>query len=236
MVPTPGNSWTERRTAARPSSVFRPPQMKQENRVESVANGYERIADAFLARRGNAATASIGVGVRQVRAWARSLPPRATVLDLGCGPGLPITKVLVDEGLIVYGVDASPTFVAAFRKNLPGVTVACESVEKSVFFNRSFDAVLAWGLWFLLPVATQLDLPRRIATVLQPGGRLLFTAPAQAITWLDAMTGEESRSLGAEKYRRSLSAVGLTVLREYEDEGENHYYEAVRDGYPGVAL
>jgi SAM-dependent methyltransferase len=194
----------------------------------SLANGYERIATEFLAGRGSAFSG--GIGVEQVRAWARSLAPDATVLDLGCGSGFPITKVLVDEGHTVYGVDASPTLVAAFRRHLPGVAVACESVEASTFFGRSFEAILSWGLWFLLPVATQLDLPRRLAHVLPRGGRLLFTAPPQAITWLDAMTGEESRSLGAETYRRSLSAAGLSVLREYEDEGENHYYDAVKDG------
>jgi SAM-dependent methyltransferase len=194
----------------------------------SLANGYERIAAEFLAGRGSAASG--GIGVRHVRAWARSLPSDATALDLGCGSGFPITKVLVDEGLTVYGVDASPTLVAAFRRHLPGVPVACESVEASTFFDRPFDAILSWGLWFLLPTATQLDLPRRIANALQPGGRLLFTAPPQAITWLDAMTGEESRSLGAETYRRSLSAAGLSVLRKFEDEGQNHYYDAVKDG------
>ena len=196
--------------------------------VPTLANGYERIAAEFLAGRGGAASG--GIGVRQVRAWARSLPPHATVLDLGCGSGLPITKVLVVEGLTVYGVDASPTLVAAFRAHLPGAAVACESVEDSAFFHRSFDAVLSWGLWFLLPVATQLGLPRRIGAVLEPGGRLLFTAPPHASTWLDAMTGEESRSLRAETYRRSLSAVGLSLLREYEDEGGNHYYDVVKDG------
>jgi len=44
------------------------------------------------------------------------------------------------------------------------------------------------------------------------------------------MTGEPSRSLGAEAYRESLSAVGLFVTREFEDEGENHYYDAVKQG------
>ena len=175
-----------------------------ERRLPSLANGYERIAPEFLARRGNAATATQGIGVREVRAWARALPAHATVLDLGCGPGVPLTEVLVDEGLTVYGVDASPTLVHAFRERLPGVTVACEAVEESTFFGRSFDAVLSWGLWFLLPIATQLELPRRLGSVLMPGGRLLFTAPPQASTWLDAMTGEESRSLGGETYRRIL--------------------------------
>ena len=191
--------------------------------MPSLANGYDRVASEFLAGRGNARTAAHGIGVGHVRAWARTLPRNATVLDLGCGSGVPITKVLVDEGLTVYGIDASPTLVAAFRTNLPGVAVACEPVEASRFFGRSFDAVLSWGLWFLLPVATQLDLPRRIASILRPGGRLLFTAPAKAVTWLDGMTGEESRSLGADAYRRGLSAAGCSVVEEYEDEGENHY-------------
>lgn len=207
---------------------IRPLLPHREMHAPSLANGYERIAAEFLAGRGSAP--SRGIGVRHVRAWARSLPPDATVLDLGCGSGFPITKILVDEGLTVYGVDASPSLVAAFRRHLPGVAVVCESVEESTFFDRSFDAILSWGLWFLLPVAAQLDLPRRLASALQRGGRLLFTAPPQAITWLDAMTGEESRSLGAETYRRSLSAAGLSVLCEYEDEGANHYYDAVKDG------
>jgi len=43
------------------------------------------------------------------------------------------------------------------------------------------------------------------------------------------MTGLESRSLGAEEYRRQLSAVGLSVTGEYEDEGQNHYYDVRKD-------
>lgn len=195
----------------------------------SIANGYERVAAEFLARRGKAGTSG-GVGTSHVRTWARSLSPGAEVLDLGCGSGWPITKVLIDAGLRVSAVDASPTLVAAFRHNFPDVPVACETVEESTFFGGRFDAALAWGLWFLLPVSAQRDLPRRLAAILRPGGRLLMTAPAQALTWLDGMTDEESRSLGAETYRELLTEAGFLVAREYEDEGENHYYDAVRSG------
>jgi hypothetical protein len=40
------------------------------------------------------------------------------------------------------------------------------------------------------------------------------------------MTELESRSLGAEEYRRLLLAVGLSISYEYRDEGQNHYYDA----------
>jgi O-methyltransferase involved in polyketide biosynthesis len=109
---------------------------------------------------------------------------------------------------------------------LPNTPVVCEAVQDSRFFDRTFDGVLAWGLIFLLSPEDQRRLIQRIADILVPGGRLLFTTPAEATVWNDAMTGLESRSLGAEEYRRQLSAVGISLNGEYEDEGQNHYFDA----------
>jgi SAM-dependent methyltransferase len=191
------------------------------------SNGYEGVSAEFLGRRGNSGTRAKGIGVKPVRAWARTLPHGAAVIDLGCGPGFPITEVLVTEGLDVYAVDASPSFVAAFRHNLPGIPVACEAAEDSTFFDRTFDAVLAWGLIFLLPADEQRRLIRRIADTLVPGGHLLFTAEAEPLVWNDAMTGLESRSLGAVEYRSQLKAVGLSMIRDYLDEG-GYYFDALK--------
>src|SRR6266699_5763953 len=190
------------------------------------SNGYEGVAREFLARRGSGR--STGVGVNAVRQWARALPHGAAVIDLGCGPGFPITEVLVAEGLKVFAVDAAPSFVEALRRNLPNTLVVCEAVQDSTFFYRTFDGVLAWGLIFLLSPDDQRHLIKRIADILVPGGRLLFTSCAEPLVWNDAMTGLESRSLGAVEYRSQLTAVGLSVIREYEDEGENHYFDALK--------
>ena len=192
------------------------------------SNGYEGVAAEFLAGRGNARTRSKGIGVKAVREWARTLPRGAAVIDLGCGAGFPITEILVLEGLNVYAIDASPSFVEAFRRNLPGVPVACEAVEDSTFFNRTFDAALAWGLMFLLPAEEQRRLIQRVAGILVPGGRLVFTSCPEPFVWNDAMTGLESQSLGAVEYRSQLTAVGLLMIREYEDEGQNYYFDAVK--------
>ena len=192
------------------------------------SNGYEGVAAEFLTRRGSAQRRSKGIGVKAVREWARTLPHGAVVIDLGCGPGFPITEVLVMEGLNVYAIDASPSFVEAFLRNLPGIPVACEAVEDSTFFDRTFDGVLAWGLMFLLSAEEQRRLIQRVADILVPRGRLLFTSCAEPLAWNDAMTGLESRSLGAVEYRSQLTTVGLAVIREYEDEGENHYFDALK--------
>src|SRR5215469_2907606 len=186
------------------------------------SNGYEGIAAEFVSTR------STTIGVKRVRDWAKALPRGAAVVDLGCGPGFPITEVLVAEGLRVYGVDAAPSFVQAFRRNLSNTLIACEGVQDSKFFDRTFDGVLAWGLIFLLSPEDQRRLIQRIAEILAPGGRLLFTSPAEPMVWNDAMTGSESRSLGAEEYRRQLSEVGLSVNSEYDDGDHGYYFEALK--------
>lgn len=194
------------------------------------SNGYESVSAEWLATRGNIRTRSNAIGVTEVRKWAKTLPHGGSVIDLGCGPGFPLTAVLIEEGLEVFGVDAAPSLVAAFRQNLPGTPVVCESALESSFFDRKFDAVLSIGLLFLLTAEEQRRLIQRFADALVSGGHLLFTASAEPHIWTDVMTGLESTSLGAEAYRGQLAAVGLSVTGENEDEGQNHYFYALKTG------
>ncbi len=187
------------------------------------SSGYEAAAGEFTARRDRST-----IGVATVRAWARTLRPGAAVLDLGCGHGVPISAALIDEGFRVHGIDASPTLVAAFRRRFPRAPVACEPVEASGLFGRTFDGVVAIGLMFLLPADAQRDLVARVARALAPGGTWLFTAPTQTCTWTDVLTGHTCRSLGAEAYAASLASAGLVLDGGEVDEGDNHYYRAHR--------
>jgi SAM-dependent methyltransferase len=125
--------------------------------------------------------------------------------------------------------------VEAFRKNLPETPVKCEGIEESTFFSRMFDGVVAWGLMFLLSAEEQQRLIQKIAGILVPGGRLLFTSCAEPLVWNDAMTGLESRSLGAVEYREELSGVGLSVIREFADEGDNYYFDVLKPYREGPA-
>lgn len=188
------------------------------------SNGYDSIADIFIKGRGQAVN---GIGSSIARTWAQSFDKGSTLLDIGCGTGIPITKILLEEGLNAYALDASPKMIGAFRRNFPNIPVACESAEESLFFNRSFDGIISVGLIFLLSEQTQRVLVAKMAAALNPGGRLLFTAPPNKIEWKDAMTEQLSVSLGAEQYRELISSSGLSVVEELEDEGENHYYQAI---------
>jgi len=189
------------------------------------SNGYEDIATRFIEVRGQNVN---GTGTASVRNWCRALPRGASVLDLGCGTGIPISKVLIEEGMEVYGVDASPTLINEFRKNFPHNPVACEPAEDSLFFNCKFDAIISWGLIFLLSKGAQAKVIQKAADALRTGGKFLFTAPSQETEWEDVMTRQPSRSLGTEKYKKLLSASGLALVEEFEDEGENHYFNTVK--------
>jgi predicted TPR repeat methyltransferase len=189
------------------------------------SHGYEDIAPLFINSRGKATE---GIGASQVRDWVREFPKNSVFLDLGCGTGIPVSKIIMDAGMTVYGVDASPTMVKTFCENFPGVPVACEAAEESSFFNRSFDGIISWGLLFLLPKKSQEIIIKKSSEALCKGGRFLFTATSIQAEWKDAMTGRDSLSLGAEKYRELIKASGLSLLEEFEDEGENHYYHCVR--------
>jgi 2-polyprenyl-3-methyl-5-hydroxy-6-metoxy-1,4-benzoquinol methylase len=186
------------------------------------SNGYEAIAEAFTRAR------RLSIGPSIVRKWAKQLQPGAAILDIGCGFGVPISEALLQEGFVVFGVDASETLVAKFRERFSNVAVECSSIEESQFFNRSFDAIVAWGLMFLLPADTQRSLIGKVARTLRSNGQFLFTSPSQACSWMDGMTGLPSISLGHDVYVQEMAAHGLTLVGNDEDDGQNYYYFATK--------
>jgi 2-polyprenyl-3-methyl-5-hydroxy-6-metoxy-1,4-benzoquinol methylase len=114
------------------------------------SEGWDTIAATFMAVRSE-------VGAQVVRRWAKDgLSPLAAILDLGCGSGVPIGQALVGEGFAIWGIDASPSLVSAYRANLPDMPIRCEPVQDSDFFGRRFAGVVAIGLIFLLAEADQL--------------------------------------------------------------------------------
>lgn len=191
------------------------------------SRGWNAAAAEFIAARSH-------IGVDVIRRWAKTLPAGGAVLDVGCGSGAPVTATLIEAGLRVWGIDASEALVAEFRRRFPSAQVACEPAETSALFGRTFEGAVAIGLIFLLPEDDQRKVIVRVARALAPGGRFLFSAPQQVCDWTDNLTGQPSRSLGEEAYRSALGRAGLNLIDHHVDEGENHYFEAVRG--PSLSL
>lgn len=187
------------------------------------ASAYEKHARAFLSARDRSP-----VGAEVVKRWASSMSPGTEVLEIGCGGGLPVTRVLVDAGLKLWAVDSSPTLLSEFRARFPNIPVDCARALESTYFGRKFTAVISIGLVFLLQPEEQATFIHRVSELIVAGGRFLFTAPVEIGTWADTTTGHECRSLGRERYESILAEAGFRVVATYEDEGRNNYYEAQR--------
>lgn len=87
------------------------------------------------------------------RAWherfAAALGVGASVLDLGCGSGVPVAAFLVDRGHSVTGVDASAAMIEMCRARLPGQAWHVADM-RTVSLERRFDGILAWDSFFHL--------------------------------------------------------------------------------------
>ena len=186
------------------------------------SNGYEEVANLFMSERDSL------TGVSTVRQWSRTLMWGSSILDLGCGHGVPIAQALIEDGFTVYGVDASASLMESFRTRFPSAYAECSAFEDSAFFRRTFDAVVAVGLMFLLQPDVQCLLIRKVKQALNSNGQFLFTSPKEKCIWQDILTRRESVSLGAQCYREVLQAEGLILVGEMSDEGNNHYYSVRR--------
>jgi cyclopropane fatty-acyl-phospholipid synthase-like methyltransferase len=195
------------------------------SRSMDAAAGYEANARGFIRGRDRSP-----IGVRVVEQWARTFSKGATIIEMACGGGYPITTALDAAGLQVWAVDASPTLVAEFQTRFPKIPVRCERVQKSSFFGRKFEGAIAIGLLFLLPESDQAALIARVSRILVPRGRFLFTAPLEVGTWADTNTGLECRSLGQERYEELLTQSDLRVVATHVDEGANNHYEVEKLG------
>lgn len=193
------------------------------------ANGYHEHAAEFVFWREQST-----IGVTTVLQWAQGLPTGCELLDLGCGSGLPLGKALSKQGFVLFGIDAAPTLLQAYQQRIPNATLALATVEGSDFFQRRFSGVLSIGLMFLLPEAAQVLLFQKVAAALLPGGQWLFSAPELACRWTDVVTGRQSMSLGATRYVQLMAQVGLQLRAQYQDEGGNHYFAAIRHGQPNA--
>ncbi len=189
--------------------------------AKDLSNGYDAIVDDYIAARSSS-------GRDLVSGWAEGLPSASTVLDLGAGYGQPVTAALAEAGHKVFAIEASPAMVAEFKHRFPNIPIACEAVEQSDFFGRTFDAVSAIGLIFLLPEAQQRRLIKRVARVLRSQGAFLFSAPVETGQWKDILTGQMSSSLGEETYRGALKSAGFAEIASLTDEAGSHYYAAAK--------
>ena len=102
------------------------------------------------------------------------LPPKAKVLDLGCGTGNPIAKHIVARGFRVVGVDQSKEMLKIAKTIIPEAEfIHGDMVE--IQFAEKFAAIVAWDSIFHVERQHHSVIFRKLADSLDFGGRLLLS-------------------------------------------------------------
>lgn len=133
-----------------------------------VQQGYDAIAQAYLKHR------SIDSADRSLlHELSEILPKYARVLDVGCGAGVPVTKLL-SLHFDVVGVDFSGEQIRLARKLVPTATFIFEDVMALELPAESFNAVISYYAVFHIPREMHAALFKRFYYWLTPGGYTLL--------------------------------------------------------------
>lgn len=187
-------------------------------------DAYDGIADEFEAARD-------GFGERRfVDALIAPLPVPATVLDLGCGTGVPIARYLLESGHRVTGVDLSSEMLRRARRHVPDARLVRGDLRSVRFRPGSFHAIVAWDSVFHVPRSEHETIYRRCRSWLRPEGRLLLSCGGSRWEGTSTMFGEEFFYSGHSPAtaRSLLERVGFRVDRwEVDDPSSRGHIAAV---------
>jgi ubiquinone/menaquinone biosynthesis C-methylase UbiE len=160
----------------------------------------------------------------------------ATVLELGCGAGVPATKFMLQNdnpSIHVTGNDLSTTQINLARSNLTEykgrLTLMDGDMLSLSFPDATFDAVTGFYSIIHLPREEQTQLVRKIVGWLKPGGFLLanFTAEDLPAAELNDWMGHEKgygfwSGWGEKASLEMVEDAGMEVLTKemHQDEGD----------------
>jgi SAM-dependent methyltransferase len=158
--------------------------MKNDDVKRTVSTSYDCMADDYLRLFGVSS-----VRRKKLDEFIDSLPPGAAVLDLGCGAGVPVVKILIEHNFKVTGVDISAGQIERARRNVPTATFMQEDMGSLNFAPDTFDGVCAFYSMTHLPRNEHRTLVGRIAEWLRPDGTFIASLGPSAGDWTGTWLG-----------------------------------------------
>jgi SAM-dependent methyltransferase len=189
------------------SFVLNPEQVR-----ETVANGYDAVAEAYAQLEGEEEWPRM----RWLADLLARLDAGSDVLDLGCGNGIPATRAIAQRHNAV-GVDISARQIALAREKVPNAEFMCGDAASLDFPENRFDAVVSFYMLGHIPRAEHARLLGRIFGWLRPGGYFLVSVeeeeePDIVADWLG--TPMFFSSFDADTVLGILREVGFDVVRQ----------------------
>lgn len=137
-----------------------------------VKEGYNKIATNYSATRDQFKN------IEYLEKLNSLLSTESTILDIGCGAGVPIDKFFIEKGHNIIGIDISEKQIDLAKKNLPigQFSVRDMSDLKEEEFN--VDAVVSFYAIFHTPKEEHSIILKKVNSFVKKGGYLLITMGA----------------------------------------------------------
>ncbi|MBK3659804.1 class I SAM-dependent methyltransferase [Bradyrhizobium diazoefficiens] len=149
------------------------------------------------------------------------LPAQPKVLDIGCGPGEPIARYLLETGCTVTGIDAAPEMIDIAKDTFPGATWLVSDM-RSLNLNARFDGLLAWDSLFHLSPDDQRHMFPIFRRHADADAALMFTSGPSFGEAIGSFEGEPlyHATLHAAEYRQLLDSNGFDVVDHVVEDPE----------------
>ncbi len=154
------------------------------NPKDIVRTGYDQVSQAYREDKPD----EMSEAYLQYKSWvdelSKVIKPKSAVLDLGCGCGVPITRLLA-QAHCVTGVDISSVQIERAKQLVPTARFICADMCELEFSNEIFNAVICLYSIIHVPISDQPVLIKKIWQWLKPEGYLLISVGQ------DEWTGQE---------------------------------------------
>lgn len=144
--------------------------MSEAAEKRTVEAGYDHMAEQYLSTK----DAEDPTTLAALEDLISGLPEEATILDLGCGAGVPATRWLARR-FDVTGVDVSARQLELARRLVPNANFIKADMTELNFTPEFFDRVVSLHAITHIPRAEQPGLVKNIRRWLKPGGLFLAT-------------------------------------------------------------
>lgn len=184
-----------------------------------IGEKYDKIAAWWHERHENS-----DYGVGQIERAVSFRSEFGKALDVGCGSGGRIVRVLKKYGYEVTGLDVSVEMVRLASANHPQESFIHQDVCTWESTDR-FDFIVAWDSIFHLPLANQRGVVKKLCRLLAEDGVLIYTFGNASGEHTDKWQGDTFyySSIGIDENVRVLMENGLTVLHlELDQYPEKH--------------
>lgn len=185
-----------------------------------VKEGYDKIARAYLASRDRLKSS------KYIYQLIKYLPKHSTILDLGCGAGVPVDDILIKAGHDVLGIDISIEQIKLARTNCPTGSYIAYDIANLTTGEYDVDAVVCFYTLFHLPRNEHKKLLAVIHSFIKKDGMLLITMGDREFEGNHNMYDVKmwSSQFGTSKNHKIIAEAGFEILLDEIDNsgGERH--------------